>query len=75
MSKKPAKKPASSSAVAPTPKVDTGINVLYLGYKGVKHICPSCGSSRGKGMVREYKSVLYCGVGCVVSFKKTSEVN
>ena len=74
MSKKPAKKPASSSAIPPTPKVDTGINVMYIGYKGVKHTCPSCGSSRGKGMVREYKSVLYCGVGCVLSHKRINEV-
>ena len=73
MSKKPAKKP-SSSAVPPTPKVDSGINVMYIGYKGVKHTCPSCGSSRGKGMVREYKSVLYCGVGCVLSYKRINEV-
>lgn len=73
MSKKPAKKP-SSSAVPPTPKVDSGINVMYIGYKGVTHTCPSCGSSRGKGMVREYKSVLYCGVGCVLSFKRINEV-
>ena len=73
MSKKPAKK-LSSTAVPPTPKVDSGINVMYIGYKGVKHTCPSCGSSRGKGMVREYKSVLYCGVGCVLSFKRINEV-
>lgn len=73
MSKKPAKKP-SSSAVPPTPKVDSGINVMYIGYKGVTHTCPSCGSSRGKGMVREYKSVLYCGVGCVLSYKRINEV-
>ena len=73
MSKKPAKKP-SSSAVPPTPKVDSGINVMYIGYKGVTHTCPSCGSSRGKGMVREYKSVLYCGVGCVISYKRINEV-
>jgi len=73
MSKKPAKKP-SSSAVPPTPKVDTGINVMYIGYKGVTHTCSSCGSSRGKGMVREYKSVLYCGVGCVLSHKRINEV-
>jgi hypothetical protein len=73
MSKKPAKKP-SSTAIPPTPKVDSGINVMYIGYKGVIHTCPSCGSSRGKGMVREYKSVLYCGVGCVLSFKRINEV-
>lgn len=73
MSKKPAKKP-SSSAVPPTPKVDSGTNVMYIGYKGVTHTCPSCGSSRGKGMVREYKSVLYCGVGCVLSYKRINEV-
>ena len=73
MSKKPAKK-LSSTAVPPTPKVDSGINVMYIGYKGVKHTCPSGGSSRGKGMVREYKSVLYCGVGCVLSHKRINEV-
>lgn len=73
--KKPAKKTVTSSAVAPTPKVDTGINVLYLGYKGVKHVCPVCNSWRGKGMVREYKSVLYCSIGCVTSFKTISEAN
>ena len=67
--KKPAKKPASSSAVAPTPKVDTGINVLYLGYKGVKHVCPVCNSWRGKGMVREYKSVLYSDLAFVYRHK------
>lgn len=73
--KKPAKKSATSSVVAPTPKIDTGINVLYIGYKGVRHICPMCNSQRGRGMIREYKSVLYCGVGCVNSFKKASESN
>jgi hypothetical protein len=73
MSKKPAKKP-SSSATPPAPKIDTGINVMYIGYKGVKHTCPHCGSSRGKGMVREYKSVLYCGIGCVLSYKRINEV-
>ena len=65
MANKPAKRNISNS-VAPTPKVDTGINVMYVGYKGVQHTCPSCGSSRGKGMVREYKSVLYCGVALTV---------
>ena len=73
--KKPAKKTVTSSAVASTPKVDTGINVLYLGYKGVKHVCPVCNSWRGRGMVREYKSVLYCSIGCVVSFRSISEGN
>ena len=73
MANKPAKRNISNSVV-PTIKVDTGINVMYVGYKGVKHTCPSCGSSRGKGMVREYKSVLYCGVGCVVSVKRDEEV-
>lgn len=73
MSKKPAKKRTVDS-VAPVKKVDTGINVRYVGSKGCQHVCPVCGSARGKGMVREYKTVLYCGVGCVISHKKLTEV-
>ena len=73
MSKKPAKKRNTESAM-PVKKIDTGFNVRYIGSQGCHHVCPVCSSSRGKGMVREYKNILYCGVGCVMKHKKLTEV-
>ena len=73
MSKKPAKKRNSDSLTA-VKKIDNGFNVRYIGSKGFPHVCPICGSQRGKGMVREYKTVLYCGTGCVTKHKKLTEV-
>ena len=73
MSKKPAKRRTSDPSVV-VKKVDTGFNVRYIGSKGFPHTCPICGSQRGKGMVREYKTVLYCGTGCVMKHKRLTEV-
>ena len=73
MSKKPAKRRTSDQSVV-VKKVDTGFNVRFIGSKGFPHTCPICGSQRGKGMVREYKTVLYCGTGCVMKHKRLTEV-
>lgn len=73
MSKKPAKKRNSDSSTL-VKKIDNGFNVRYIGSKGFPHVCPICGSQRGKGMVREYKTVLYCGTGCVMKHKRLTEV-
>lgn len=73
MSKKPAKRRNSDPSVV-VKKVDTGFNVRFIGSKGFPHTCPICGSQRGKGMVREYKGVLYCGTGCVMKHKRLTEV-
>jgi hypothetical protein len=73
MSKKPAKRRTSDPSVV-VKKVDTGFNVRFIGSKGFPHTCPICGSQRGKGMVREYKTVLYCGTGCVMKHKRLTEV-
>ena len=72
MSKKPAKKGPSSTPSAPV--IDEGKNVLYVGLgKTLHHECPQCRKSTKKGIVREYKGVLYCSVGCVRNFKKKEE--
>lgn len=69
MSKKPAKKPSSPTMAAP--KIDDGMNVLYIGLnKELKHVCPECNKVSGKGMLREYKGTLYCSKGCVLVFKR-----
>jgi hypothetical protein len=73
MSKKPSKRRTSDPSVV-VKKVDTGFNVRFIGSKGFPHTCPICGSQRGKGMVREYKTVLYCGTGCVMKHKRLTEV-
>ena len=65
MAKKPAKRNISNSAPS-VPKVDDGVNVLYIGLnKSVKHACPECGKVSGKGMLREYKNTMYCSSYCV----------
>ena len=47
-SNKPAKRNVSNSALS-APKVDDGINVLYVGAgKSVFHKCPVCSKSTGK---------------------------
>jgi hypothetical protein len=75
MASKPAKRNISNS-VTPTVKVDDGQNVLYVGAgKSVFHECPVCGKSTGKGMIREYKTELFCSRGCVVSHKSKTEVS
>ena len=74
-SNKPAKKNVSNSAPS-APKVDDGVNVLYVGAgKSVFHKCPECSRSTGKGIVREYKNELYCSRGCVMSHKSKTEVS
>ena len=72
-SKKPAKRNISNSSPS-VAKIDHGFNVRYVGSKGFPHVCPICKSERGKGMVREYKTVLYCGTGCVMKHKRLTEV-
>lgn len=68
--KKPAKR-NNSTPSAPVKAIDEGINVLYVGAgKSVLIECPKCGQQTSKGIVREYKSVLYCSVGCVRSVKR-----
>ena len=72
---KPAKKNISNTVIS-APKIDDGINVLYVGAgKSVFHKCPECSRSTGKGIVREYKSELYCSRGCVMSHKTKTEVS
>jgi hypothetical protein len=72
---KPAKRNVSNTVIS-TPKIDDGQNVLYVGAgKSVFHECPVCGKSTGKGMIREYKSELFCSRGCVVSHKSKTEVS
>jgi hypothetical protein len=69
MAKKPAKKPMSNVVAAP--KIDDGLNVLYIGLnKEMKHVCPECNKMSGKGILREYKGTLFCSKGCVLVFKK-----
>ena len=73
MSKKPAKKP--SSPVVSVPKIDEGTQVLYVGATpSVRHECPEWGKITGRGMLREFKSVLYCSRGCVAVVRRASEV-
>jgi hypothetical protein len=73
-SNKPAKRNVSNSTPS-APKVDDGINVLYVGAgKSVFHKCPECSRSTGKGIVREYKNELYCSRSCVMSHKSKVEV-
>ena len=74
MSKKPTKRRNTDPTVPAQKKIDNGFNVRYIGSKGFPHVCPICGSQRGKGMVREYKTVLYCGTGCVMQHKRLTEV-
>ena len=72
-SNKPAKRNISNSAPM-APKIDDGINVLYVGAgRSVFHKCPVCSKSTGKGIIREYKSELFCSRGCVVSHKSKVE--
>ena len=72
---KPAKRNVSNSSPL-APKVDDGINVLYVGAgKAVFHKCGECGNSTGKGMIRDYKNELYCSRGCVMSHKSKTEVS
>jgi hypothetical protein len=74
-SKKPAKRNVSNTSVS-IPKIDDGINVLYVGAgKSVFHKCPICSKSTGKGIVREYKNELFCSRGCVISHKNKFEVS
>jgi hypothetical protein len=71
---KPAKRNISNSAPS-APRVDDGVNVLYVGAgKSVFHKCPVCSKSTGKGIVREYKNELFCSRGCVISHKSKMEV-
>lgn len=68
--KKPAKRNMSTPA-APVKAIDEGINILYIGAgKGVLIKCPRCGRETSKGIVREYKSTLYCSVSCVRATKR-----
>ena len=65
MASKPAKRNVSNSTPS-APKVDDGVNVLYIGLnKTVKHVCPECNKISGKGILREYKNTMYCSRGCV----------
>ena len=74
MAKKPAKRNITNTTV-PVVKVDDGYQVLYIGAsKSVHHTCPECGKITGRGMLREFKSVLYCSRGCVAVVRKAAEV-
>ncbi len=65
MANKPAKRNISNSAPL-SPRVNDGVNVLYIGAsKSVHHTCPECGKITGKGMIREYKNTMYCSRYCV----------
>ncbi len=65
MAKKPAKKNITNTSNV-TPKVDDGVCVLYVGYTAdARLVCPECGHSTKRGIVREYKNVLYCSGYCV----------
>jgi hypothetical protein len=73
MSKKPAKKPSSPTVSAP--KIDEGVQVLYVGATpSVRHECSECGKITGRGMLREFKSVLYCSRRCVAAVRRATEV-
>jgi hypothetical protein len=73
MSKKPAKRVSSPTVSAP--KIDEGALVLYVGATpSVRHECPECGKITGRGMLREFKGVLYCSRGCVAVVRKAAEV-
>ncbi len=74
MAKKPAKRNSSNSALL-IPKVDYGVQVLYIGSKSTMFVCPECGKQTRKGMIQEYKSELYCGKGCVSTFKRKTETS
>lgn len=72
MAKKPAKRNVTNTVSVP--KIDEGFNVLYIGLgKTVGHTCPICTKMTKKGIVREYKSVVYCSVGCVRDVKKKED--
>lgn len=74
MAKKPAKRPTTTIAAAP--KFDDGLNVLYIGLnKEMKHVCPECGKISGKGILREFKNILYCSRGCVLTLRKREAQN
>jgi len=65
MANKPAKRNISNSTPS-APKIDDGVNVLYIGLnKLVKHVCPECNKVSGKGILREYKNTMYCSRYCV----------
>ena len=70
---KPSKKVSSPTGSAP--KIDAGALVLYVGATpSVRHECPECGKITGRGMLREFKSVLYCSRGCVAVVRRAAEV-
>lgn len=74
MSKKPAKRPSSPTALAP--KVDEGVLTRFIGAaKGVTYTCPYCGSVKRKAMMRDYKGTLYCSRNCVRGIKRNEESN
>jgi len=74
MSKKPAKRAASTITTAP--KVDEGFNILYSGIgRTVIHTCPECNKRTGKGILREYDKTIYCSVGCVRNYKKKNNIS
>jgi len=73
MSKKPAKKVSSPTFSAP--KIDEGALGLYIGATpSVRHECPECGKITGRGMLREFKGVLYCSRSCVAAVRRATEV-
>lgn len=70
MANKPTKKNISNSAPL-SPKIDDGVNVLYIGLnKLVKHVCPECNKVSGKGILREYRNTMYCSSHCVHMMQK-----
>lgn len=65
MAKKPAKRNITNTTEIKA-KVDEGICVLYVGYTAdARLVCPECNHSTKRGIVREYKNVLYCSKHCV----------
>jgi len=69
MSNKPAKRNVSNTDK--TVVVDNGKCVQYISLsKTSGFTCPMCKSSTRRGIIREYKTELYCSVGCVGAVRR-----
>jgi hypothetical protein len=61
--KKPAK---GNSSVKIKEAEQPGKLVKYIGaYKGVFHICPTCSSKVGRGLLYEFQNNMYCTRNCI----------
>ena len=65
MSKKPAKKPTTNGTNVLIKK-NEGDLVRFIGSKGAGHTCPECGKTVIRGMLRQYKTEMYCSKTCAV---------